>query len=169
MRRPHASLQPQHLEDVAFLLVFLLPRLTLLSPFVPLVRFLRATHASSLTEPAPKRDNRVSFAVFHVVSSSKPAKMLFPVAPMRSWHQIILDLSLSTSPSWNLCSNSDSQSDSSCCLWSYLTIALIMEFIFAIYGFSFPLILFLMSFLFSFMFLTLSSPQSSNPPLCHHC
>ena len=52
--------------------------------FVPLVRFLRATHASSLTDPAPKRDNRVSLAMFHVVSSSKPAKMLFPVAPMRS-------------------------------------------------------------------------------------
>ena len=132
---------------------------------MPLVRFLRATHASSLTEPAPKRDNRVSFAVFHVVSSSKPAKMLFPVAPMRSWHQIILDLSVSISPSWNLCSNSDSQSDSSCCLWSYLTIALIMEFIFMVFFKYF----FLCLSYFLCMFSTLSSPQSSNPPLCHHC
>ena len=132
---------------------------------MPLIRFLRATHASSLTEPAPKRDNRVSFAVFHVVSSSKPAKMLFPVAPMRSWHQIILDLSVSTSPSWNLCFNSASQSESSCCLWSYLTIALIMEFIFMVFFKYF----FLCLSYFLCMFSTLSSPQSSNPPLCHHC
>ena len=38
--------------------------------------------------------------------------MLLPVAPIKSWHQVILALSASTSPSWNRCSSSNSQSDS---------------------------------------------------------
>ena len=55
--------------------------------------------------------------------------MLDPVAPINNWHQVILALSVLTSPSWNLCSNSASQSDSTCCLWSYFPMWLTMEFI----------------------------------------
>ena len=47
--------------------------------------------------------------------------MLEPVAPISSWHQVILALSVLTSPSWNLCSNSANQSDSTCCLFVVLS------------------------------------------------
>ena len=55
--------------------------------------------------------------------------MLEPVAPISSWHQVILAVSVLTSSSWNLCSNSANQSDSTCCLWSYFPMWLTMELI----------------------------------------
>ena len=57
--------------------------------FEPLVKCLRATHASSLIEPAPNLESRRSFAASQVVSASSPARILLPVAPIRSWHQVI--------------------------------------------------------------------------------
>ena len=62
--------------------------------------------ALSRTEPAPKRDSSISLAASQVAPSSRPARMLEPVAPINNWHQVILALSVLTSPSWNLCSNS---------------------------------------------------------------
>ena len=64
---------------------------------------LRAAQASSLTEPTPRRDSSVSLAISQDASSSRPARMLDPVAPISSWHQVIFPLSVSTSPNWNLC------------------------------------------------------------------
>ena len=97
--------------------------------FEPLLSCFKEAHASSRTEPAPKRDSSVSLAASQVASSSRPARMLEPVAPISSWHQVILALSVLTSPSWNLCSSSANQSDSTCCLWSYFPMWLTMEFI----------------------------------------
>ena len=97
--------------------------------FEPLFNCLSEAQASSLTEPAPKRDNSVSLAASQVAPSSKLARMLLPVAPISSWHQVILALSVSTYPNWNRCSSSASQSDSSCCLWSHFPIKFTMEFI----------------------------------------
>ena len=76
---------------------------------------LSAAQASSLTEPTPRRDSSVSLAIFQDASSSRPARMLDPVVPIRSWHQVILALSVFPSPSWNLCSSSANQSDNTCC------------------------------------------------------
>ena len=78
-------------------------------------KFLRAAQASSLTEPTPRRDSSVSLATSHDALSSRLARMLDPVAPIRSWHQVILALSVFTSPNWNLCSSSANQSDNTCC------------------------------------------------------
>ena len=97
--------------------------------FEPLLSCFRKPHASSRTEPAPKRDSSVSLAASQVASSSRPVRMLESVAPISNWHQVILALSVLTSPSWNLCSNSANQSDSTCCLWSYFPMWLTMEFI----------------------------------------
>ena len=96
--------------------------------FEPLLSCFREAHVSSRTEPAPKRDSS-DLAASQVASSSRPARMLEPVAPVSSWHQVILALSVLTSPSWNPCSNSANQSDSTCCLWSYFPMWLTMEFI----------------------------------------
>ena len=96
--------------------------------FEPLFNCLSEAQASSLTEPAPKRDSSVSLAASQVAPSSKLARILLPVAPISSWHQVILALSASTCPNWNRCSSA-SQSDSSCCLWSYFHIKLTIEFI----------------------------------------
>ena len=52
-------------------------------------------------------------------SSSRPARMLDPVAPISSWHQDIFALSVLTSPNWNVCSSSANQSDNTCCQRSY--------------------------------------------------
>ena len=82
--------------------------------FEPLFNCFNEAQASSLTEPAPSRDNNVSLAASQVASSSRLARMLLPVAPISSWHQVILALSVLTSPSWNLCSSSVRQSDSTC-------------------------------------------------------
>ena len=87
--------------------------------FEPLFSCFSEAQASSRTEPAPKRDSNVSLAASQVASSSRPARMLLPVAPISSWHLVILALSVLTSPSWNLYSSFASQSDSTCCLWSY--------------------------------------------------
>ena len=97
--------------------------------FEPRLSCFKEAQSSSRTEPAPKRDSSVSLAVSQVASSSRLARMLEPVAPISSWHQVILALSVLTSPSWNLCSNSANQSDSTCCLWSYFPMWLTMEFI----------------------------------------
>ena len=97
--------------------------------FEPLFNCLSEAQASSLTEPAPKRDSSVSLAASQVAPSSKLVRILLPVAPISSWHQVILALSASTCPNWNRCSSSASQSDSSCCLWSYFHIKLTIEFI----------------------------------------
>ena len=105
--------------------------------FEPFFSCFSEAHASSRTEPAPKRDNNVSLAASQVASSSRPARMLEPVAPISSWHQVILALSVLTSPSWNLCSNSANQSDSTCCLWSYFPMWLTMEFIVEIFALRF--------------------------------
>ena len=129
--------------------------------FEPLLSCFREAHASSRTEPAPKRDNSVSLAASQVASSSRPARMLLPVAPISSWHQVILALSVLISPSWNLCSNSANQSDSTCCLWSYLPMWLTMEFIVGIllydsdskFFFSILELLFTFYFLIFFTFL----------------
>ena len=56
----------------------------------PFFRFLSAAQASSLTDPMPRRVSRASFVSSQVASSSKLKRMLEPVAPMRSWHQVIL-------------------------------------------------------------------------------
>ena len=105
--------------------------------FEPLFSCFSEAQASSRTEPAPKRDNNVSLAASQVASSSRPARMLLPVAPISSWHQVIFALSVLTSPSWNLCSNSANQSDSTCCLWSYFPMWLTMEFIVGIFALRF--------------------------------
>ena len=97
--------------------------------FEPRFSCFSEAQASSRTEPAPKQDSNVSLAASQVASSSRPARMLPPVAPISSWHQVILALSVLTSPSWNLCSSSANQSDSTCCLWSYFLMWLTMEFI----------------------------------------
>ena len=128
--------------------------------FEPLLSCFKEAHASSRTEPVPKRDSSVSLAASQVASSSRPERMLEPVAPISSWHQVILALSVLTYPSWNLCSNSANQSDSICCLWSYFPMWLMMEFIVGvcfmtlIVSFSFSL-LFFSELLFTFYFLEL--------------
>ena len=81
----------------------------------PLFSYLRAAQASSLTEPMPRRDSSVSLATSQDASSSRLARMLDPVAPISSWHQVILALSVLTSPNWSLCSSSANQSDNTCC------------------------------------------------------
>ena len=103
MRQPRAFLPLPHHGDAGALASFSASPASSIISLVPLVRCLRATHALSLTEPAPNRESRVSFAASQVVSASSPARMLLPVAPIKSWHQVILALSASTSPSWNLC------------------------------------------------------------------
>ena len=75
----------------------------------------KGCQASSLMEPTPKQDSSVSLATSQDASSSRPARMLDPVAPISSWHQVILTLSVLTSPNWNLCSSSANQSDNTCC------------------------------------------------------
>ena len=50
----------------------------------PLFSCLRAAQASSLMEPTPRRDSSVSLATSQNVSSSRPARMLDPVAPISS-------------------------------------------------------------------------------------
>ena len=65
----------------------------------PFFRFLSAAQASSLTDLMPRQVSRASFASSQVASSSKLERMLEPVAPMRSWHQVILLVSYPTSPS----------------------------------------------------------------------
>ena len=122
--------------------------------FEPHLSCFKEAQASSGTEPAPKRDSSVSLAASQVASSSRPARMLEPVGPISSWHQVILALSVLTSPSWNLCSNSANQSDSTCCLWSYfpmwLTESIVSVcFMTLIVSFSFSLEL-LFTFYFSF-------------------
>ena len=49
--------------------------------FEPLMSYFKEAHASSRTEQAPKRDSSVSLAASKVASSSRPARMLEPVAP----------------------------------------------------------------------------------------
>ena len=106
--------------------------------------------------------------------------MLDPVAPISSWHQVILALSVLTYPSWNLCSNSANQSDSTCCLWSYIPLWLTMEFI-VIVAFDsdsklFSFLIYLRTafyFYFTiFLFLNLSYSLCLLEPaihrLCHH-
>ena len=66
----------------------------------PFLRFFSAAPASSLTDPMPKRVRRASLASSQVASSSKLERMPDPFAPMRSWHHVILFVSLPTSPSW---------------------------------------------------------------------
>ena len=105
----------------------------LIISFEPLFNCFNEAQASSLTEPAPNWDNNVSLAASQVASSSKLARMLLPVAPISSWHQVILALSVSTCPSWNRCSSSASQSDSTCCLCSYYPIRFTIEFILKIF------------------------------------
>ena len=128
--------------------------------FEPLFNCLSAAQASSLTEPAPKRDNSVSLAAPQVAPSSRLARMLLPVAPISSWHQVILALSAYTCPNWNRCSSSAIQSDSSCCLWLYFSIKFTMEFIFKFFCFYskskslFSLYLYFLLFIFCiFLFL----------------
>ena len=60
--------------------------------FEPRLSCFKDAQASSRTEPAPKRDSSVSLAASQVASSSRPARMLEPVAPISSWHQVILAL-----------------------------------------------------------------------------
>ena len=159
-RQPRASLPLHHRGDAGIWRVSrpLLPaQLFLLSCF-------REAQASSWTEPAPKRDSSVSLAASQVASSSRPARMLEPVAPISSWHQVILALSVLTSPSWNLCSNSANQSDSTCCLWLYFPMWLTMEFIVGILlydsdskfflFFTFCFLELLFTFYFTFLFRT---------------
>ena len=64
----------------------------------PLFNCFNEAQASALTEPAPSRDSNVSLATSQVASSSRPARMLLPVVPISSWHQVILALSVSTCP-----------------------------------------------------------------------
>ena len=65
----------------------------------PFLKFLSAAQASSLTDPTSRRVSRASFASSQVASLSKLERMPEPVAPMRSWHQVILWVSSPTSPS----------------------------------------------------------------------
>ena len=67
--------------------------------FVSFLRFLSAAQAFSLTEPMPRRVSRASYASPQVASSFKLERMLEPIVPMRSWHQVILLVSSPTSPS----------------------------------------------------------------------
>ena len=92
-------------------------------------KFLRVAQASSLTESMPRRVSNASLASSQVASSSKLERMLEPVVPMRSSHQVILFVSSPTSPSWNRWSSSANQSDKTCWRWSYFGIAFPMEFI----------------------------------------
>ena len=80
----------------------------------PRLSCLRDAQASSLTEPTPRRDTSVSLAISQDASSSRPARMLDPVAPISSWHQVIFPVSVLTSPNWNLCSSSANQSENTC-------------------------------------------------------
>ena len=98
MRQPHAFLPLPHRGDAGVWRIsqpLLLARLFL---FVPLFSCLSEAHASSLTEPAPSRDSKVSLAASQVAPSSKLARILLPVAPISSWHQVILALLASTCP-----------------------------------------------------------------------
>ena len=52
--------------------------------FEPRLSCFKDAQASSRTEPAPKRGSSVSLAVSQVASSSRPARMLEPVAPISS-------------------------------------------------------------------------------------
>ena len=97
--------------------------------FEPLLSCLSDAQVSSRTEPTPRRDSSISLVVSQDASSLRPPRMLDPVALISSWHQVILALSVLTSRSWNLCSSSANQSDSTCCLWSYFPMWLTMEFI----------------------------------------
>ena len=65
----------------------------------PFFKFLSAAQDLSLSDPMPRRVSRASFASSQVASSFKLERMLEPVAPMRSWHQVILLVSSPTSPS----------------------------------------------------------------------
>ena len=116
--------------------------------FEPLLSCLSAAQASSRTEPMPRRDSSVFLAVSQDASSSRLARMLDPVAPISSWHQVILALSVLTSPNWNLCSSSANQSDSTCCLWSYFPMWLTMEFIMIFVAFLTPIVSCFLSFFF---------------------
>ena len=147
--------------------------------FEPLLSCFSAAQASSRTEPTPRRDSKFSLAVSQDASSSRLARMLDPVAPISSWHQVILALSVLTSPNWNLCSSSANQSDGTCCLWSYFPMWLTMEFImifvafdsgsklfsFFIFLFSCFLNCFLLLFFFFDLCLTPKSTRTSNLPL----
>ena len=95
----------------------------------PFFKFLRVAQASSLTESMPRRVSNASLASSQLASSSKLERMLEPVVPMRSSHQVILFMSSPTSPSWNRWSSSANQSDKTCWRWSYFGIAFPMEFI----------------------------------------
>ena len=66
----------------------------------PYLSFFRVAQASSLTDPMPKQVRRVSLASSQVVALSKLEGMPDLVAPMRSWHHVILFVSSPTSPSW---------------------------------------------------------------------
>ena len=52
----------------------------------PRLSCLRDAQASSLTEPTPRRDSNFSLATSQDASSSRPARMLDPVAPINNWH-----------------------------------------------------------------------------------
>ena len=52
--------------------------------FGPLLSCFKDAQASSRTEPVPKRASSVSLAVSQVASSSRPARMLEPVAPINN-------------------------------------------------------------------------------------
>ena len=108
----------------------------------PLFSCFNAAQASSFTEPMPRRDSSVSLAVSQDASSSNPERMMDPVAPIRSWHQVILDLSVSTSPSWKCCSSSANQSDNTCCQWSYLLMWFTIEFELFVFRFDTPIVSF---------------------------
>ena len=66
----------------------------------PFLRFFSAAQASSLTDPIPKQVRRASLASSQVAASSRLERMPDPVAPLRSWHHMILLVSSLTSPSW---------------------------------------------------------------------
>ena len=55
--------------------------------------------ASSHTDPMLKRVKRASLTSSQVAASPRLERMTDQVAPMRSWHHVILLLSSSTSPS----------------------------------------------------------------------
>ena len=65
----------------------------------PFFRVFSTAQASSLTDPMSRRVSRASFASSQVASSSRLERMPEPVAPMMSWHQVILLDSSPTSPS----------------------------------------------------------------------
>ena len=50
----------------------------------PLFSCLSEAHASSLTDPAPSQDSKVSLAASQVASSSRLVRILLPVAPINS-------------------------------------------------------------------------------------